>query len=194
MTNSTVENAIRAFGMSGLQISDDVARVADEFGLDFGRVRREEKGEKNLSQFEESIRNEAAEMAHYYQLFYCLEKSIRTLISENLREAHGPNWWASECVPQQVKDEVKKRQDAEFDSGIAPRSDDKMDFTSFGELEVLITKNWDVFETIFDSRRAVQRVLSSLNLLRGPIAHCCSYSEDEKDRLVLTVKDWIRML
>ncbi len=30
----------------------------------------------------------------------------------------------------------------------------------------------------------------SLNMLRGPIAHCCPLSEDEVDRLRLAVKDW----
>lgn len=34
---------------------------------------------------------------------------------------------------------------------------------------------------------AVEKVMASLNLLRGPIGHCCRLSEDEVDRLA--VKD-----
>jgi len=74
------------------------------------------------------------------------------------------------------------------------RSDDQIDYTTFGELSVIITSNWDLFGTIFTSRRAVEKVMSSLNLLRGPIAHCCPISEDEVLRLRLAVKDWFRII
>jgi hypothetical protein len=73
------------------------------------------------------------------------------------------------------------------------RSDDEIDYTTFGELSVIITSNWDLFGTVFSSRRAVEKVMNSLNLLRGPIAHCCPISDDEVLRLQLTVKDWFRM-
>jgi hypothetical protein len=60
-------------------------------------------------------------------------------------------------------------------------------YTTFGELSVIINSNWVLFATIFKSQRAVERVMASLNLLRGPIAHCCPLSEDEIDRLRLAV-------
>jgi hypothetical protein len=69
-----------------------------------------------------------------------------------------------------------------------------LDYTNFGELSVIITSNWDLFKTVLTNQRAVTRVMSSLNLLRGPIAHCCPVSEDEIERLRLSVKDWFRMI
>jgi hypothetical protein len=90
--------------------------------------------------------------------------------------------------------EVDKRIQKEVDNSVTRRSDNKIDYTTFGELAVIITGNWDIFATIFSSRRAVERVMSSLNLLRGPIAHCCPITEDEVDRLHLTVKDWFRTM
>lgn len=74
------------------------------------------------------------------------------------------------------------------------RSDALLDYTNFGELSVIITSNWDLFKTVLTNQRAVTRVMSSLNLLRGPIAHCCPISEDEIERLKLSVKDWFRMI
>jgi len=44
------------------------------------------------------------------------------------------------------------------------------------------------------SERAVDNVVSSLNLLRGPIAQCCPLSEDEIDHLSLAVKVWFRVM
>ena len=36
--------------------------------------------------------------------------------------------------------------------------------------------------------------MTSLNMLRGPIAHCCPLADDEVLRLQLTVKDWFRLM
>ena len=58
----------------------------------------------------------------------------------------------------------------------------------------MIISNWDLFGTILHSRRAVEKVMASLNTLRGPIAHCCPLAEDEVLRLRLAVKDWFRMI
>jgi len=81
-----------------------------------------------------------------------------------------------------------------MDSGVTLRLDDKLDYTTFGELSVIITANWDIFGSIFSSRKAVERVLANLNTLRGPIAHCSRLSEDEVIRLNLTVRDWFRTM
>ena len=74
------------------------------------------------------------------------------------------------------------------------RSEFQIDYTTFGELSMIITSNWDLFGTIFTSRRAVEKIMSILNNLRGPIAHCCPMAEDEIVRLQLAVKDWFRII
>lgn len=132
-------------------------------------------------------------MAEQYELFYCLEQAIRKIITETLEDAEGANWWDAKVGTDIQKDvaELKKR---EIDNSITPRSDRNIDYTTFGQLSVIITSNWQLFATIFKSQRAVQKVMASLNLLRGPIAHCCPLSEDEVDRLRLAVKDWFRMI
>jgi hypothetical protein len=79
-------------------------------------------------------------------------------------------------------------------SGMTRRSDALLDYTTFGELSVIITSNWDLFTTILKNQRAVTRVLNNLNLLRGPVAHCCPISQDEIERLRLSVKSWFRMI
>lgn len=194
--NKFAEDAIRAFGMSGYQVSDDLRRIEEDKKVSLGHLGNSSTdGPYEPAQyFEIAVRTEAQEMAKYYVLFYCLEKSIRQLISNILTDVSGSNWWDSGCVPQQVADEVKRRRKEETDSGVTSRSDNPIDFTTFGELEVIITSNWKKFEVVFDSQRAVQGIIKRLNVLRGPIAHCCSYTDDEKKRLELTVKDWIRLL
>lgn len=187
---------IRSFGMSGYLVTDEIRQLEREYQIDLGHVGtvQSDQASDYYSQFEQSVRAEAASMSAHYELFYCLETSIRSLISENLEDSEGANWWSSGRVPKTIRDAVEKRGNREVDSGVTRRSERPIDYTTFGELSVVITKNWDIFNAVFSSERAVEKVMSSLNLLRGPIAHCCPLSEDEILRLNLAVKDWFRMM
>jgi len=106
----------------------------------------------------------------------------------------GENWWDSGKVNPTIVSEISNRIQKELDSGVTRRSMDNLDYTTFGELSVIITANWDIFGSIFNSRKGVERVLANLNTLRGPIAHCSKLSEDEVIRLNLTVRDWFRTM
>lgn len=191
-----VDDYIRSFGMSGFIITDELKNLDKKYNIELGHTQRSivENPIEYYPQFEQSVRSEAAEMARHYELFYCLEQAIRKLISETLHESEGATWWDSGKIPANIVLEVNNRIQKETDSGVTRRSDSRIDYTTFGELSVIITSNWDLFGAIFTSRRAVEKVMNSLNVLRGPIAHCCPLSEDEVDRLHLTVKDWFRII
>ncbi len=47
---------------------------------------------------------------------------------------------------------------------------------------------------MFTSAKAVEKVMASLNMLRGPVAHCTPLAEDEVVRLGLSVRDWFRLM
>jgi len=188
------DDYLRSFGMSGFVITEELRGIESSLNIELGHLpRTKENATEYYPQFEQSVRQEAAGMAQHYELFFCLEQSIRKLVTETLEETQGANWWETN-VPQVIRDEVKRLIKAEVDSGFTRRSDRQIDYTTFGQLVDIISSNWDLFTTIFTSQRAVQKVMSSLNLLRGPIAHCCPLSDDEIDRLHLTVKDWFRTI
>jgi len=77
--------------------------------------------------------------------------------------------------------------------GLTPRSDEYLDYSTFGELSEIIKRNWTHFGQIFASVKAVERVMGLLNSIRGPIAHCSPLAEDEIARLRLAVKDGFRI-
>jgi hypothetical protein len=139
------------------------------------------------------LRREAADMAAHYRVFYCLENSIRTLITEVLRESNGEEWWSSK-VPESVKTHVAGTQKKEAESGIAIRSQEPIDYTTFGELGEIIKSNWQDFSDVFQNIKALEKVIATLNVLRGPIAHCKPLAEDEVLRLHLSVRDWFRSM
>jgi len=189
------EDYVRSFGMSGMIITEELRTIEQQYNIELGHVPPaiKQSALEYYPQFEKEVRQHAAAMAQYYELFYCLEQSARKLITETMEEAEGADWWEQK-VPQAIRDYVKKLIQDEIDMGMTQRSERAIDYTTFGQLSDIIGANWAHFELIFTSRLAVQRIVKNLNMLRGPIAHCCPMSEDEIDRLVLTVKDWFRLI
>lgn len=152
----------------------------------------EEEEEAYYLQYPADLRRQAVEMSQYYRIFYCLENSIRDLVESQLEEAYGEDWW-DEHVPERIRDAVANNIQREQDNGVTLRSSHPIDYTTFGELSEIIKTNFDIFGATFNSKRGLERVMSSLNLLRGPIAHCTPLAEDEVLRLHLTVRSFNRL-
>lgn len=51
-----------------------------------------------------------------------------------------------------------------------------------------------MFGDVFKDPRAVENIMSRLNTLRGPIAHCKLLAEDEVVRLDLSLRDLFRQM
>ena len=193
---SDPESLIKLFWMSNQLAENALERVEDEFQIDLGRRLQaaQDADAVYYPQFDTAVRTEAARMAAHYEIFYCLERTIRTFLTSLLTAAEGAAWWTSARVPPQVRDRVQERISRETDAGVTPRSSEQIDFTTFGELGEIIRANWDVFGGVFSSQAAVTKVMNTLNALRGPIAHCSPLADDEVIRLQLSVRDWFRLM
>lgn len=189
------EEDIKLFGISHQMLERELDGVEKAYGIDLGREHRidEAKDEAYYPQFKETIRKEAASMAEHYEIFYCLEKSIRDLIRERLSAETGVTWWDT-TVPERVRTNAGSNYQRELDSGVTMRSTEMIDYTTFGELGEIVRANWATFSDTFNSQKAFDKIMTSLNVLRGPIAHCCPLAEDEVVRLNLALKDWFRLM
>lgn len=193
------EDQVKSFGMTNLLIETDLDKLESSFSLKLRNIASKEEVSNEIArayfpQFESSLRDEAAAMAKSYELFYCLEKTIRKQISTLLEAINGTDWWNEKVIPQQIFLDVRKRIQRERESGITPRSLEPLDYTNFGELGEIIKTNWSVFASIFNNMKAVEKVMSNLNSLRNPIAHCSQLAEDEQLRLELSLRDWFRLV
>lgn len=188
-------DSIKLFGLNNLLIESDIRRIENQNDIDLGHRRVETRAgaDRFTLQFAQKLRDEAAEMARHYATFYCLENSIREMISTRLSEIHGPNWWDA-TVPQLIRDNVAKNYKKEAASGVTLRSTQMIDYSNFGELGEIIKANWDVFGDTLNDITAVQKILAALNTLRAPIAHCKALAEDEIVRLDLSLADWFRQM
>lgn len=192
---ASLDDFVRSFGMSGFLITDELRKIEEQYSIELGHLPKPRASSvEYYPQFEQAVRTEAAEASEHYEVIYCLEQSIRKLISETLEDAAGADWWNSGKVPQEVQQEVNRRLKAEKESGMTQRSTELIDYTTFGELSVIISANWDLFTTVLTDQRAMSRVMTSLNLLRNPVAHCTPMADDEVERLRLSVKDWFRLM
>ena len=195
MTNKDTIAQIKLFTLANSITEHELDNVENSLEIDLGRKEKEEIKRKDFYlQFSADYRKEAKLMGQHYEVFYCLEKSIRSLIVELMHEKYGENWWLDK-VKEDIRNNVKKNIQREEDSGYTIRSEENIDFTTFGELNIIVTSNWEAFEILFTrGKRAFQKIMTSLNQLRGPIAHCSPLAEDEVVRLELTVKDWFRLM
>lgn len=190
------EAMLKLFAISNQLVEHELDRVEREYAIDLGRahVATLEKDETYYPQIDRAIRQEAASMSQHYEIFYSLEKTIRSLVADTLQTVDGNAWWAGSRVPAKIKQEADARLQREVDSGMTVRSSAPLDYTTFGELGEIIKTNWDLFGSIFSSPKAVERVMANLNTLRGPVAHCSLLAEDEVVRLRLSVRDWFRLM
>lgn len=188
-------DAVRLFGLNNLSIEAEIRRLEMELGIDLGHRERPERtvDDAYYPQFTERLREEAAAMAAQYAIFYCLENSMRELIVQRLEEVHGAQWWDI-AVPEVVRRNAESNRKKEAATGVTPRSSEMIDYSNFGELGEIVKTNWSIFGDMFQDIRAVERVLSSLNTLRSPIAHCKALAEDEVLRLHLSLRDWFRQM
>lgn len=130
-------------------------------------------------------------MAEFYQIFYMLENDIRQLVHGVLVETYEDDWWGKH-VPDTVRSYAKANKDKESKEGLPPRSKNLIDYLTFGHLGEIIKANWDIFAGLFPNCEIerLEKVISRLNIARGPIAHCGYLPEDEVVRLKLAIRDW----
>ncbi len=189
------EEVLKFFGLNNPAIESEIRKLERDRDIDLGHRRDSEEriDQTYYPQFVERLRREASRMSANYAIFYCLENSIREIISQRLEEERGSDWW-DEAVPEAVRKNAECNRKKEVASGVTPRSTDLIDFTNFGELGEIIKSNWTIFGDMFRDVRAVEKVLATLNTLRAPIAHCKALAEDEELRLDLGLRDWFRQM
>jgi hypothetical protein len=189
----------RLFILQNAAITADLRKVMDKTGLAHTKSDLEKATDalvvSHLGQVDYKIRNSAARMAEFYQMFYVLENDIRQLVSSVLEEAFGDTWWTKKVPPEVQKNANFSRQ-RESKEGLPPRSSSMIDYTTFGQLGEIIKQNWATFAGLFPNCEIerLEKVLSRLNLARGPIAHCGLLPEDEVVRLKLAMSDWFKLM
>src|SRR6266446_8818432 len=104
-----LDRALKLFAISNQLVENELDRVEREFAIDLGRghLRTLEKDQTYYPQIDRAIRQEAAHMSQHYEVFYSLERTIRSLVGETILAAEGEQWWQSARVPPKIKQDAE---------------------------------------------------------------------------------------
>ena len=151
-----------------------------------------EQLEPFIKQFDLANRKNAAHMSRYYEIFYLLETTSAASSLKPWKPRTVRNGGILAFRPVCLKRYGSREREAQ--AAVSVRSEDDIDYTTFGQLGDIIRANWSDFAGMLSNQSAVSRVMAALNMLRGTIAHCGVLAEDEVDRLKLAIRDWFRVL
>ncbi len=144
--------------------------------------------------FSPRILYDAAKMSSVFAAFFCLENSVRELITERLLARKGTDWWNT-VVPAKIKQAVEKLKEKEKKTRYhTPRSSDLIGYTLFGNLAQIIIASWDEFSDLFPDQAWVTSRFNDLEMSRNIIMHTGALPQIEVERIQSIVRDWIRQV
>lgn len=88
-----MSDVVKFFGLNNFSIESDLERVAKEHGIELRAPKSYDPHDGYYPQVPEQIRRDAKFMSDHYELFYCVELSIRDLVRSQLDSAAGADWW-----------------------------------------------------------------------------------------------------
>ena len=150
--------------------------------------------ELSFAEFSPQIQDGAEKMARLYVAFFCFENSVRELVSQKLRDAHGDTWWDTKVPPairKKVEDRKKQEQRNKWHQ---PRSRSNINYADFGDMPGVILNNWPDFEDLFDSQEWVKSRFGEMEKSRNVIAHNNVLEDAEIERIPLYLQDWARIV
>lgn len=185
---------LKKFVFDGLLLADTFERLEGD-GITVRSGANEIPVERiDNSDFSPRIVHQANKMSSIYVVFFCLENSVRELITDRLAERHGVDWW-EDCVPKKIKDAVASLKTKEEKNRYhSQRSVASIGYTMFGNLAQIIVSQWDDFSDLFPTQAWVNSRFTDLEMSRNIIMHTGVLPDSEIERIESICRDWIRQV
>lgn len=144
--------------------------------------------------FEEDIVCRAKRMATVYIAITAFENTVRDFVSSRLLEEIGGDWWKL-SVSEKIRSRAESRQ-AEEDKvrWHAPRGDEPLNYTEFGDLGAIVGQNWALFEYHLESQDWFRHLISTVERSRNVIMHSGELGLQDIERIGSAMRDWIRQV
>jgi len=131
-----------------------------------------------------------------YEYLYILENELRELIVKGLTEKSSENnfsGWIT-LIQRNIIQKWEKRKSEEDKNYQRISSSKLIDYSEFGDIKLIIQKNWDEFSKIFTSQEIIASKLDELEQIRNTIAHNRELSLQEFKRLEIYLSDIEKIL
>ena len=183
------DNLIEYFFLKNVKLEQTLIKL-QESGIDIGYNIQKSTNVIDTDLFPYRVWADAEKSSEFYKIYFSMENSIRDMIFTVLLEKYGLGWLKR--IPENILNEMKRFKKQEEESGIET-SDAILDYADFGHLIVILEHNKRDFDNIGNMTRAKQ-ILSDFVKSRNIIAHCRKLTDDEKDRFLVSVKTWLRII
>ena len=141
---------------------------------------------------DENFVQPAKKMAIVYTAICTFENSLREFITKKLLEQFGENWWTkgvSDNVRKYAENRKKEEENAKWHS---QRGEQLINYTDFGHLISIMTKNWALFEPHIRDLEWARQILMTLQRSRNVIMHSGELEPADIERIGTNIRDWLR--
>jgi Arc/MetJ family transcription regulator len=132
----------------------------------------------------------ARRMATVYTAIAAFENSVRELVSSNMIDAKGDEWWSG--VKSEIRNRAETRQANEEKHRFhAQRGDSPLNYTDLKDLLSIVRTNWDAFEAFLPSPEWTASIFDSVERSRNVIMHSGTLGPRDVERVGIYLRDWI---
>jgi hypothetical protein len=136
----------------------------------------------------------ARRMATAYTAMAAFENSARELVSKKMLETVGADWWET-GVSEKIRKRAESRRDEEAKiRWHAPRGDQLLNYTEFGDLSSIISQNWDKFEVHLRDQDWVRHIIGTLERSRDVIMNSGELANSDLERIGTVIRDWVKQV
>jgi len=147
-----------------------------------------------IDALDEDLVSRAKRMATVYIAIAAFENTVRAFVSMRLLEETGADWWTN-SVSEKIRTKAETRRDEEAKvRWHAPRGDDPLNYTEFGDLASIIGQNWSLFEDHLESLDWVRQVIATVERSRNVIMHSGELGLQDVERIGTAIRDWVRQV
>ncbi|WXG39843.1 MAG: Swt1 family HEPN domain-containing protein [Candidatus Freyarchaeum deiterrae] len=142
----------------------------------------------------ENIANDSEKMSKVYSMIYVLENALRYLVISVLEKNCGKDWWENKVSPNIRKNVEGRIRQEDKNRWHSKRGAQKIFYTDFGDLNLIIVGNWKDFKDLFPNQMWIQSRLNEIELSRNIIAHNNSLPNKEIKRIEMYSEDLKKQL
>lgn len=147
-----------------------------------------------LDALDEDLVARAKRMATVYIAIAAFENTVREFLAKRLLEVIGPDWW-EKSVSEKIRSKAEARRTEENKiRWHAPRGDEPLNYTEFGDLAAIFGQNWSHFEYHLVSQDWVRQIIGTLERSRNVIMHSGELGLQDIERVSTAIRDWVRQV
>jgi len=190
-----VKTQINDFVFTGILASHCVRDLQTKGLLRTPTGTADERREQDLfAPVPENIRGGSIQMQRWYRILFVFENLVRDFIITRLTELDGENWFDKRATSPMKKKVEARQKDEEKNQWHVGRNKHPIYYLDFGDLGLLMTNHWTVFNDFFDNQTWILSRIQDAERTRNVIAHTNLLSSEEGERLELYLRDFLRQI